>query len=403
MRNKTVVTVLSHIFVPMSVLLSDLVAARALAQNGNQFKDWNPASDEVRRTPKITCEDLRSLTGYEFSIITATVITATEGTPEHCRVSGQILPEIRFEVNLPASWNRRLYMFGNGGFAGEPFDVDDRAASRDRALKYGFAVAATDTGHDANAEPLATFATDRQKLVDYAFRAVHTTAETAKKLVRAYYGESQSRAYFDGCSTGGRQGLIAAHGYSGWIPWLVRENDRPVSVLFGESFFRYMAFPETDPKYDLARFDFDKDPARMVWIRQVLDATDPHLSRYQNHGGKIVMYFGWADAGLNPRMGVEYYEQVSERMGPSTSNFFPLFMVPGMFHCDGGVGVSAFDAMTPFVRWIEKAVVPERIIGSRIIEDKTIRTRPLCPYPQVARYTGTRSIDDAAHFVCRQP
>ena len=203
MRNKKVVTVLSHIFVPMSVLLSDLVAARALAQNGNQFKDWNPASDEVRRTPKITCEDLRSLTGYEFSIITATVITATEGTPEHCRVSGQILPEIRFEVNLPASWNRRLYMFGNGGFAGEPFDVDDRAASRDRALKYGFAVAATDTGHDANAEPLATFATNRQKLVDYAFRAVHTTAESAKKLVRAYYGESQSRAYFDGCSTGG--------------------------------------------------------------------------------------------------------------------------------------------------------------------------------------------------------
>src|SRR5437667_4259355 len=108
-------------------------------------------------------------------------------------------------------------MFGNGGFAGEPFDVDDRAASCDRALKYGFAVAATDTGHDANTEPLATFATNRQKLVDYAFRAVHTTAETAKKLVRAYYGESQSRASFEGCSTGGgRQGLIAAHGYSRW-------------------------------------------------------------------------------------------------------------------------------------------------------------------------------------------
>ena len=83
------------------------------------------------------------------------------------------------------------------------------------------------------------------------------------------------------------------------------------------------------------------------------------------------MYFGWADAGLNPRMGVEYYEQVSDRMGPSTSNFFRLFMVPGMFHCDGGVGVSAFDAMTPLVRWVEKAVVPERIIGSRIIEGKT--------------------------------
>jgi len=125
--------------------------------------------------------------------------------------------------------------------------------------------------------------------------------------------------------------------------------------------------------------------------------------RYRDHKRKIIMYFAWADAGLNPRLGVEYYEQVSERMGPSTSNFFRLFMVPGMFHCDGGVGVSAFDAMTPLVRWVEKAVVPERIIGSRIIEGKTIRTRLLCPYPQVARHTGTRSIDDAAHFVCRQP
>jgi len=105
MRNKTVVTVLSHIIVPMWVLLSYLVAPRALAQNGDQFKDWIPASDEVRRTPKITCEDLRRLTGYDFSVITANVIAATEGTPEHCRVSGQILPEIRFEVNLPASWN----------------------------------------------------------------------------------------------------------------------------------------------------------------------------------------------------------------------------------------------------------------------------------------------------------
>ncbi len=110
------------------------------------------------------------------------------------------------------------------------------------------------------------------------------------------------------------------------------------------------------------------------------------------------MSFGWADAGLNPRMGVEYYEQVAERMGPSTNSFFRLFMVPGMFHCDGSVGVSTFDAMTPLVTWVEKGVVPERIV-----EGKTIRTRPLCPYPQVARYTGTGSIDDAAHFICRQP
>ena len=63
----------------------------------------------------------------------------------------------------------------------------------------------------------------------------------------------------------------------------------------------------------------------------MLDATDPNLLRYRDHKRKIIMYFAWADAGLNPRLGVEYSEQVSERMGPSTSNFFRLFMVPGCF------------------------------------------------------------------------
>src|SRR6185503_10924840 len=150
---------------------------------------------------------------YEFSIITATVMAATADAPEHCRLSGQILPEIRFEVSLPVSWNRRLYMFGNGGFAGEPIDSGrwgHGVSNRNRALRHGFAVAATNTGHDSDEEPFASFATNRQKVIDYAFRAVHTTIESARRLVRAYYGEHQSRAYFDGCSTGGRQGLISA-------------------------------------------------------------------------------------------------------------------------------------------------------------------------------------------------
>ena len=517
------------IFALVPVGLSLLSTLSTLAQNGSQFKDWNRADDETRLKPKIACADLRSLTGYEFTVITANVVAAADEAAEHCRVSGQILPEVRFEVNLPTSWNRRLYMFGNGGYAGERFEAKGRVATRNKALRHGFAVAATNTGHDTDAEPFATFATNDQKLVDYAFRAVHTTAETAKRLVRAYYGEPQARSYFDGCSTGGRQGLmsaqrfpkdfdgiavgapvlsfsgtmvsyawtlralaeapisgaklktladriyatcdekdglkdgliddprqcgftpshdlpqcpadsekvdcfttkeiatleriygdvlsqgrrffpgwpvgaeIAVRGSSGWNPWLVRDSDRPVAALFSESFFRFMAFPEADPHYDLAHFDFDKDPERMARIHQVLDATDPDLSLFQSHGGKIVMYFGWADAGLNPRMGVEYYEKVIGQMGPSTNSFFRLFMVAGMFHCDGGAGVSSFDAMTPLVKWVEKGAPPDRIIGSRLVGGKAVRTRPLCPYPLVARYSGVGSIDDAANFVCRQP
>ena len=117
----------------------------------------------------------------------------------------------------------------------------------------------------------------------------------------------------------------------------------------------------------------------------------------------MVMYYGWADPALNARVAVDYYEKASDRIGRATKDFFRLFMVPGMFHCDGGVGVATFDAMTPLMNWVEKGVAPERIVGARIVQGKTVRTRPLCPYPQVAKYQGSGSMDDAANFACRQP
>ena len=101
-------------------------------------------------------------------------------------------------------------MFGNGGYAGETLSTPGRVNARNTALKASFAVAQTNTGHDAVNEPLGTFAVNRQKLLDYAFRAVHVTAETSKRIIREYYGNAPTRSYFDGCSTGGRQGLISA-------------------------------------------------------------------------------------------------------------------------------------------------------------------------------------------------
>jgi feruloyl esterase len=90
-------------------------------------------------------------------------------------------------------------------------------------------------------------------------------------------------------------------------------------------------------------------------------------------------------------------------MGPSTSDFARLFMVPGMFHCSGGVGTSTFDSATPLVHWVEQGQAPASIPASRIVGGQTVRTRPLCPWPEVARYKGSSSIDDAANFTCRIP
>ena len=112
------------------------------------------------------------------------------------------------------------------------------------------------------------------------------------------------------------------------------------------------------------------------------------------------MYYGWADQALNASMGTEYYERVMEQMGPSTPDFFRLFMAPGMFHCAGGVGPSSFDAMTPLVDWVENGRAPQTLTAAQMAgAERVIRTRPLCPYPQVAKYT----INDARNFTCSAP
>ena len=511
--------------------------ATLTAQNGSQFKDWTTASlgDAAQVKPRGACASLTALTGYEFSVTRATIVAASADAPEYCRVSGQIQPEVRFEVSLPAAWNGRLYMFGNGGYAGEALDAPGRVATARTALARGFAVAQTNTGHDAAMEPLGTFAASPQKFLDYAYRGVHVTVLTAKRILQAYYDGPPRHSYFDGCSTGGRQGLISAQrfpedfdgivvgapvlnfsgtmiGYahnqralaataismeklqllgdvvyakcdaadglsdgviddprrcafrastdvprcasevdgaacfttaqirtletvyssttrggdailpgwpvgaeiatpgpngaptSAWIPWFVAPpGARPIQAAFGETFFRNMAFGRPMPEYDWTTFDADGDLDKLQAARGALDATDPDLSRFKARGGKIVSYFGWADPALNPLMGVGYYESVLRQLGPATAEFYRLFMVPGMFHCRGGVGVSTFDAFTPLVEWVEKAVAPQSIVGSRLVDGKVVRTRPLCAYPGVAKYRGSGSKDEAAHFECVRP
>src|SRR4051812_25533377 len=188
-----------------------LSGATVAAQNGSQFKDWRASLLEAKPVePHASCASMLALTGFELSVTAASIIPASGEAPEFCRVSGQIQPEIRFEVSLPAAWNGRLYMFGNGGYAGEPLAAPNRAAIMKRALSRGFATAQTNTGHDAAVEPLGTFAASPQKFADYAYRGVHVTAMAARRILQAFYDAPPRRAYFDGCSTGGRQGLIAA-------------------------------------------------------------------------------------------------------------------------------------------------------------------------------------------------
>jgi feruloyl esterase len=168
-------------------------------------------------------------------------------------------------------------------------------------------------------------------------------------------------------------------------------------------FWRYWVFG--DPAWDPRTFDFDKDAAWAVTAMASIDANNPDLSAFKARGGKLVMYSGWADPVVPPGDVVRYYDATQYFMGSAarTQDFFRLFMVPGMGHCGGGSGPATFDALAALDAWATKRVAPASILASHSGNGAVDRTRPLCPYPQVARPKGTGSTDDAANFVCSLP
>jgi len=125
---------------------------------------------------------------------------STLKVPEMCRVAGTVTPQVRFEVWLPKEWNGRLQSVGGGGLAG----VISYSAMA-LAADGGYATASTDTGHQASDN---TWFSDKGRQEDYGYRAIHQMTLQAKAIIRAYYGKHEDYAYFNGCSTGGRQGFM---------------------------------------------------------------------------------------------------------------------------------------------------------------------------------------------------
>jgi len=129
------------------------------------------------------------------------------------------------------------------------------------------------------------------------------------------------------------------------------------------------------------------------------------MKAFFSHGGKLLLYHGWSDPNVPTLNTIKYYNSVIDAMGgaANASKSIRLFLEPGMGHCGGGEGPNVFDKVTALEQWVEQGKAPEKIVASHSSNGKVDRTRPLCPYPQVAKYTGTGSIDDAANFVCRMP
>jgi feruloyl esterase len=178
-------------------------------------------------------------------------------------------------------------------------------------------------------------------------------------------------------------------------------------VAWAESLYRYFVFQ--DPTWSYASMNLERDVAYAdQHVGNLLNRMDPDLRPFRDRGGKLIQYHGWADWGITPYNSIDYFNSVVSTVGGSTSaearravqDFHRLFLMPGVSHCRGGDGPDVFDGLGALEAWVERDVAPARIEAAKVVDGKAVRTRPLCPYPQVARYSGSGSVDDASNFAC---
>jgi feruloyl esterase len=436
--------------------------------------------------------------------------------PSFCRVSATLTPssdsEIKIEVWLPtAGWNGKFQAVGNGGWAGTI-----SYAALAQAVAGGYATASTDTGHVGGR---ATFALGHpEKVIDFGYRAVHEMTVQAKTIVSNFYGTGPARSFWNGCSTGGRQGITEAQRYpadydaivagapavngmllhgvrmsmaqtvhatpENYIPaekypmlhnavleacdatdgvkdgvledptkcrfdpkaltckgpdgptcltrpqaetaaalyapvkhpksgrvvfpslllpgselgWAIIAGPEPIGVV--RDAFQYVVFK--DPNWDWRRFNAATDiDLAVTQDNGVINSAETNLKPFFDRGGKLLIYHGWADPQVPAMNAVNYFSDVVKATGTaSVGKSIQLYMVPGMGHCAGGPGTDTFDKVAAIEQWASSGQAPESIVAAHRTDGKVDRTRPLCPYGKVAKWSGTGSTDDAANFTC---
>jgi hypothetical protein len=240
------------------------------------------------------------------------------------------------------------------------------------------------------------------------------TAKQVTTLKALYAGghDAKGHAIFHGYVPG------AEDGQAGWMPWItgVPQADKSLMFAFGTGYFSNMVYEKADWNYKQVGLGEALKTAEEKTGRS-LDAADPDLQRFQARGGKLIIYHGWNDPAISALSAVEYYESVAQKVGkPRAEAFTRLYLVPGMQHCgDGpgpnsfgqGIGASADPARNirlTLEQWVEKGIAPGSIIATKYVNDEpggaVQITRPLCPYPQVAKYVGSGDTNEAKNFVC---
>ncbi|MBQ1498575.1 MAG: tannase/feruloyl esterase family alpha/beta hydrolase [Sphingomonas sp.] len=223
----------------------------------------------------------------------------------------------------------------------------------------------------------------------------------ARSLYRGTF-DAKGRKFFPGYMPGAE----AVPG--AWDLWLT--GPKAQHGIFASEFFRNMVY--SDPEWQPASFDLARDYAAARRLAPVLDSDNPDIGPFLKRGGKLILYHGWNDAAIAPENTIDYYQAVQKRAGAAAKDSVRLFMVPGMSHCLAGPGPNVLDTLGTIDKWRQGGPAPETMIATKYDNDlfgylgfpaKPVRTRPLCAYPKVARWTGKGSTDEAANFVCVAP
>ena len=460
---------------------------------------------------------------------------ATIALPAYCRVQGMLNRRtgadgqqygIGFALALPAAWNGRFLFQGGGGFNGvlaNPYGVS--GAGDAPALVRGFAVVSTDSGHRSpggNALD-TTFMSDQQASVDFAYQALDRVTIVAKAIIARHYAQPIAHSYYSGCSTGGREAMLAAQRYplefdgviAGapnmrayyavlGVDWITvqlnqvapRGSDGQPNTREALSSTQKQAVIEGvrnacdandgtrdglvfntigckfDPKvlvcggtntgpgcltaaqaaalergfagprtkdgrevYSLFPFDTGIADGEKQFIPGLLyggfngsnvSTTDldgavrwadgnvasaltdtftwTNMSTFANRGGKMILFHGMSDPTFSALDTVDYYKRLADANGgaDAVQRWSRLFLVPGMGHCGGGsLTTDSFDLLTALVNWVERDVPADSVVAASRAQPRI--TRPLCPYPRYARYSGRGDPNDAASFSCQAP
>ncbi len=198
----------------------------------------------------------------------------------------------------------------------------------------------------------------------------------------------------------------------GWRAWTLGSSttakpDSRYHVLMVDALQHEFVTPP-DPTLEALNFNFDRDPARMKWFSAVYDTyEDTRLDAYRRRGGKLLFIHGMSDPIFSAQEMLAYYQQLAASNGgiERTKQFARAFVVPGMTHCSGGPATDTYDSVQAMVDWVEKGIAPDRIHAVAAPNNAWFpnRSRPLCPFPQYARYKGTGNPEDAASFACVAP